>query len=168
MPNLSHIISKSNKKKLQSLTLLDAPAERTCDCRDEPCPVANSCLECNVIYQAEVKRLDTNKIEKYVGLSSGPFKPRYRVHKGNIRNANEKGTKLSSHIWDLKGQNVEYELKWKYIAKAASYTPSSGTCNLCIKEIYFILYKKEESTLNSRSELFNPCPHRRKFKLNRN
>ena len=112
--------------------------------------------------------MDTSKVEKYVGLSGGPFKPRYRVHKGNIRNEHEKGTKLSSYIWELKAKNVEFELKWKYIAKAAAYTPSSGTCYLCIKEIYYILYKKEESTLNSRSEIFNPCPHRRKFKLSRN
>ena len=122
----------------------------------------------NVIYQAEVKRLDNDQIEKYVGLSGGPFKARYRVHKGNIRNANQNGTNLSTFIWELKRENVEYELKWKFIAKAPSYTPSSGKCSLCTKEMYFIIYKEKETTLNNRTELFNPCPHRRKFKLCKN
>ena len=52
------------------------------------------------------------------------------MHKGNIRNKDEKGTKLSSYIWELKAKNIDFELKWKYIAKAAAYTPSSGTCYL--------------------------------------
>ena len=120
------------------------------------------------MYQASVTRQDTGKVERYIGLSSGPFKSRYSVHKGNIRNRNEKGTKLSTYIWGLKNQNIQYELKWKYLAKAKSYTPSSGKCNLCNKEIYFILYKPQESTLNNRNEVFNSCPHRRKFKLHQN
>ena len=144
------------------------PIPRLCNCRDEPCPVGEQCLVSDVIYQATVTREDSGHSESYVGLSGGPFKSRYRVHKGNIRNRDEKGTKLSKYIWELKNQNIGYELKWKYLAKSSSYNPSSGKCNLCIKEIYFIMFKKENCTLNSRSEFFNPCPHRRKFKLGRN
>ena len=127
-----------------------------------------NCPESEVIYQAKVKREDTGETKTYVGLTGGPFKIRYRVHKGNFNNRNQKGTKLSKYIWTLKDNRVNYELKWKYIAKARAYTPASGTCNLCIKEIFFILYKKEESSLNERNEIFNPCPHRRKYKLCQN
>ena len=87
---------------------------------DEPCPVEGQCLTPEVIYQATVTREDNGHIEKYVGLSGVPFKARYRVHKGNIRNANQNGTNLSTYIWELKRENVEYELKWKFIAKASA------------------------------------------------
>ena len=153
---------------MQEYSSNDLPHERLCDCRDEPCPVEGQCLTENVIYQASVKRLDTQHIETYVGLSGPPFKLRYRVHKGNIRNSNESGTKLSKYVWTLKRENINFEIKWKFIAKASSYTPASQKCNLCNKEVYFILYKGPQATLNSRTELFNPCPHKRKFKLSRN
>ena len=168
MPNFSQIISRNNKKKMRDFANENLQAPRLCDCRDEPCPVEGQCLTPDVIYQATVTRQDNGHIEKYVGLSGGPFKLRYRVHKGNIRNRDEKGTKLSKYVWDLKRQDVSYELKWKFIAKAPSYTPSSGHCHLCIKEIFYIIYKKEESTLNSRNEVFNTCPHKRKYKLCKN
>merc|ERR1711954_553467 len=153
---------------MQEFIQQNLPEERKCNCRDEPCPVGGTCLTPDVIYQATVRRVDNGHTENYIGLSGGPFKERFRVHKGNIRNRNEDGTKLSNYIWDLKRQNLEYELKWKYIAKASSYKPSAGKCNLCIKEVFFIMFKPQEATLNSRSEFFNPCPHRRKFKLVKN
>ena len=126
------------------------------------------CLTPDVIYQATVTREDNGESKTYVGLSGGPFKVRYRVHKGNLRNRGESGTKLSKYMWQLKDQGGHYELKWKYIAKTQSYTPSLGTCPLCTKELYFIMFRKEISSLNERNEIFNPCPHRRKFKLYKN
>ena len=168
MLNFNQINSRNNKRKMQEFIQQNLPEERKCNCRDEPCPVGGTCLTPDVIYQATVRRVDNGHTENYIGLSGGPFKERYRVHKGNIRNRNEDGTKLSNYIWDLKSQNLEYELKWKYIAKASSYKPSAGKCNLCIKEVFFIMFKPQEATLDSRSEFFNPCPHRRKFKLVKN
>ena len=165
MPNLSNILSRNNKIKLQKFKNQDLPAQRACDCRDEPCPMDGNCLESEVIYQASVKRLDNGDCQKYIGLTGGPFKIRYRVHKGNINNKKQKGTKLSKYVWELKNNGIHYELKWKYIAKAKPYSPASGTCNLCTKEIFYILYRKEESSLNERNEILNSCPHRRKYKL---
>ena len=77
MANMSQIISRSNKRKIQEFRKLGQPEERTCDCRDEPCPVEGQCLISDVIYQATVKRLDNYETETYVGLSGCPFKPRY-------------------------------------------------------------------------------------------
>ena len=168
MPNLGQIISRNNKRKLDEFKQQNEQNQRTCDCRDEPCPVEGSCLTPETIYQATVTRTDNGQYEKYVGLSGGPFKSRYRVHKGNMRNRHEGGTKLSKYVWSLKDDNINFEIKWKYIAKANAYTPAAGRCNLCIKEIYIILFKKEESSLNERTDIFNPCLHRRKFKLYKN
>ena len=102
MPNFSQVISRNNKRKMHEFLKQDMPDPRLCNCRDGPCPVEGECLTEEVIYQAAVTRQDNGQTEKYVGLSGGPFKSRYRVHMGNIRNRDEKGTKLSKYVWKLK------------------------------------------------------------------
>ena len=85
MPNLKQIISRNNKRKIQEFKTQNEPIQRTCDCRDEPCPVEGKCLTPDVIYQATVTREDNGEKKTYVGLSGGPFKARYRLHKGNMK-----------------------------------------------------------------------------------
>ena len=59
---------------------------------------------------------------------------------------------------------IDFEVKWKILARAKGYNPITGLCRLCLKEKFFILYKTETASLNKRSEIFTPCPHR-KFKF---
>ena len=69
-------------------------------------------------------------------------------------------TKLSSHVWELKDRGINYDIKWKLLERAPTFNPVTKKCRLCLKEKYFIMYRKENSTLNKRSEVFNTCRHR--------
>ena len=42
-----------------------------------------------------------------------------------------------------------------------SYNPLSKKCRICLKEKYFIMHRRDGSTLNKRSEVYNTCRHRR-------
>ena len=72
--------------------------EVPCNCGPEDCPVGGSCQTKGVIYKATVTT-DENTIFKYIGLTGGPFKDRYRHHQSNFRTRNPKNrTKLSEKI----------------------------------------------------------------------
>ena len=163
MPNFGQVISGHNKGILKQTQ----PQQGLCNCRNKAeCPVQNQCLKEDVIYQATVKRLDNQMTETYVGLTSNTFKARWANHKTSFRLiSHQNETKLSTYIWELKRQGINFELKWQLIAKSKSYSPSSKNCRLCLKEKYFILFRKEMATLNKRHEFFTPCAHKEKFKL---
>ena len=67
---------------------------------------------------------------------------------------------LASHIWDLKKQNVDYEITWKILERAKPFSPVSRICNLCTKEKYFIIFEPEKASLNKKEELNNHCLHK--------
>ena len=142
-----------------------------CNCQGGPqnCPLDGKCqLEGeNVVYVCQVTRDDNGEVERYCG-SSQWFKTRFYQHNGNERHwKNRNKTKLAGYIWKLKSNNppLSYKLKWYIIDKGRTYNPVTGKCRLCLKEKYHILYNKEQSSLNSREEVFTPCPHKKKFLL---
>ena len=163
MPNMGKLISGHNKKLIKT----ENTTEREANCRDPTqCPLGQECLTKDVIYQAQVKRADKDTVEKYVGLTSTPFKLRWSNHKVSFTHPSRQNeTKLSTYIWDLKRQGIAFELNWKILEKSNSYSPSTKKCWLCIKEKYFILFKPKEATINMRHEFFSPCPHKAKYKL---
>ena len=73
------------------------------------------------------------------------------MNKEKYRNS----TTLSSHIWNLKDRNKQYDVTWKIISRKEAYKPGSKTCRLCLEEIFSILRNKKESTLNKRKEIWN-------------
>ena len=170
MPNMGQIISKANKKKIQTHRTKNEVEARTCNCaRNKTCEVGGKCLTSSVVYCASVTRTDTNETSTYTGLTQDSLKSRINKHHYTFRHAKERDrTTLSSHIWRLKEQNVNFELKWRILAKAKSYHPATKICHLCNAESYFILRKPETASLNSRTEIMNKCRHMNKFKLCRN
>ena len=132
----------------------------------DKCPVEGRCHESGVVYQASVRQPDKNLTNTYVGLTDTSFKLRYNQHMLSMRNKNyQHSTRLSDHIWDLKLKNVDFELSWRIISKTNSYSPTSKTCSLCNREIYYIIYKSHMASLNRRNELMSTCRHSRKFKF---
>ena len=160
MPNISKIISGQNKRKLEPET-----AHPPCKCTLNPCPVEGKCETSGVVYQCVVKETVSGKSESYVGLTSKSFKDRFTKHKASIRNENYLPTSLSKHIWNLKRRHVNFELSWRIISKAKPYSPSSKCCELCLRELYYILYDKKKASLNKRNEFFGYCLHKDKFLL---
>ncbi len=167
MPNIKQIISTHNKAVLKKCEPKPNLNPRTCNCRNNTmCPLDNKCMTPSVVYQATVKRHDTNTEETYVGLTEHSFKTRYNGHMSSFKNnENKHATALSEYIWTLKDKNVQYSLKWKILSKAKPYSTSNKLCNLCIEEKYFIIHRPDLSSLNKRNELVSACRHRKKHLL---
>ena len=165
MPNMNQIISKHNKSITKSKP--NNPVQKDCNCRrGTTCPLNGKCQQKGVIYQATVTRNDDNKKDTYIGLTDNTFKTRYNGHTHSFRNENKRNaTTLSQHIWNLKDNSINYSITWKIVSKGKSYSPSSKTCNLCLKEKYFIICKPEMATLNNRNELATGCRHKAKYLL---
>ena len=162
-PNLARTISAHNSKVISQT--LPKPNVKKCSCpQNAVCPLGGECLEENIVYQATVSSND-GATEKYVGLTGPQFKKRLGNHKKSFKHekyAHE--TTLSSHIWKLKEKNIDFEIKWKLLARAKPFTPVTNTCNLCTREKYFILYHPEQATLNSRNEM---CRHKEPMLLDK-
>ena len=137
-----------------------------CNCRNKnSCPLEGNCKERNIVYQAEVTTPQSK--ETYIGLCDTTFKERYRNHTCSFRNERYKNaTELSKYIWSLKDRKINYEIRWRKIRQARSYSNINKKCNLCLCEKYFIICKPEMSTLNHRNELTSICRHSKKFLLN--
>ena len=170
--NLQHPQTRSRRKLQQQLQQQQQHIKnekRSCNCRGGPrnCPLGGRCLtEKSVVYYCKVTRLDTRTSEYYTGLTEGAFKYRLYGHNSSFKNNKGKNnTMLSKHVWWLKSNNIPYQLEWKILGKAKSYNPVTKVCRLCLLEKYFIMYKPETATLNSRDEFFNPCRHKWKFML---
>ena len=164
MPNMGRLISKTNKPKLKTDDTVAQP--KTCNCNGRQCPVGGNCLESEVIYQAEVKRAISGEVSTYIGLTQDTFKKRHNQHMSDFRLLQYRNkTRLSSHIWDLKEKGVNFDLSWRIVAKAKAYSPGSRSCNLCNSEKFFILFRPQLASLNSRNELMSKCKHKDKFKL---
>ena len=111
-----------------------------------------SCNVQNIVYQAEVTTPTTR--ETYIGLCDTTFKLRYRNHICSFRNERYRNAvELSKHVWNLKDQNIKFDIKWRKVKQACSYSNVTKKCNLCLWEKYFIICKPEMSTLNNRNEL---------------
>ena len=76
-----------------------------------------NCNVVSIIYQAEVTSQTTK--ETYIGLCDTPFKLRHRNHTSSFRSERYRNaTELSKHVWNLKDQNIQYDIKWRKIKHA--------------------------------------------------
>ena len=108
-----------------------------------------------------VTETKSGKVETYAGLTCRTFKTRFNEHNNNMNNPGDRSkSKLSAHIWDLKDKGVNYEVKWKLLDRAPVFNPITKKCRLCLKEKFWIMYRKDSSSLNKRNEVFNTCRHR--------
>ena len=132
------------------------------------CPLEGKCMNKNIIYQASVTQEMSGKVDTYIGLTSTTFKARLANHQQAFKNKNlQTSCKLAQFIWGLKEKNIDFNIKWKLIARGAPYSITSNTCKLCTLEKYYILYKPTMATINKRSELVNNCRHKSKQLLDK-
>ena len=57
-------------------------------------------------------------------------------------------------IWNIKDNNVNYNIKWKTVDQIPKFNPITKKCWLCIKETYFLIFQPDGAKLNDRSELY--------------
>ena len=162
MPNVASIISGHNKKVINTEEGNGPPP---CTCTLYDCEVEGKCEQTGVIYQCKVTETTRGTSETYIGLTANSFKDRLTKHRRSFRVEGYHRNSLSTHIWDLKRRQINFEISWRIVAKARPYSPSAKYCKLCIKEIYYILFERENSSLNKRQEFFGYCLHKSKFLL---
>ena len=163
MENMGTIIKKHNNKILRAPTTSE-PAG--CKCRDKTkCPLPKRCETKALIYKATITSAGEQK--NYIGLTSNTFKERYTQHKSDFNLEHKRfKTALSKYVWELKKANKKYNISWEVMKRASPYTPSSKKCNLCGWEKVLILSAdRDKNNLNQRSEISNPCLHRKKWLL---
>ena len=105
------------------------------------CQLEGKCLTSGIIYQATVTRND-NKLGTYTGLTNSTFRTRFTALISSFKNMNRgNATILNQYIWTLKEKGIEFIAEWKFRAKGKSYSPATGTYNLCLREKYFIIFQ---------------------------
>ena len=167
MPNIKSSISKHNSKILRN-TENELQPDPGCNCRagEEQCPLEAKCLTDKVVYRATVTE-DSGTVNTYTGLTSNTFKQRYYSHTNTFKyRDSDKSTTLSTHTWNLKDKNENYDISWEIVDRAPPYNPTTKKCRLCQREKYYIVFEPDGATLNKRSELYNTCRHRLKDLLN--
>ena len=161
-PNMAKIISGKNGKIL-------TPNEengKICSCtknKKDLCPLDQKCLSKNIIYQATVSH-PNQETTTYIGQTSCDFKARLAVHKQTFKDQNETKTSqtaLSKYIHKQNSKGFDPTVTWKLIDRGKSFSPVTGVCQLCVKESFYILFKPELAKLNSRSEIFSACFHKK-------
>ena len=155
MTNMGNIIKKHNSN------ILSPPDEcKDCDCESENvCPVNGECRKSNVIYQATITT-EKHETHTYTGLSMNTFKERWTQHLSNFRVFSPKPkTTLSKKVWELKRDNIVFDVTWRIKETSKPYTPMTKTCNLCTSEIFHILFNPQDANLNSRTEIKGHCRH---------
>ena len=71
----------------------------------------------------------------------------------------EKSTELSKYIWELKDNNIQYNLKWRIASKARPCVCGRRKCDLCFTEKLTIIKADPKSLLNKRDELVSKSRH---------
>ena len=165
MSNMKQVISMHNTKVGQQQENNPPPG---CNSRGgrATCPLDGACLTPGVVYEAKVIRRDNRKAEFYTGVTVGPFKTRYYGHSHDLRTPSQRrSTCLSKYVWELKDNGVAYDIYWKIIARGRGFNPTTRSCQACLKEKYYIMFRPEGATLNDRTEFYNTCRHRKTLLL---
>ena len=165
--NMKTHIDSLNKSKLRG----GGPSmPARCNCKKEPCPVQGICGTSNIIYRADVTSKEPNNNTKtmtYFGQTTRAFKTRYGEHKNTFSTpkkplARREGTasiadqieekknksELAAHVWQLKEQKKEFNIRWKIERKSVPYVNGAKACNLCADEKTSICLGDPSCTLN--------------------
>ena len=108
--------------------------------KKDECSMQNRCLAESIVYQATVTTNDGEAKQTYVSLTETTFKTRYNNHKASFTNPTKRNaTELSKHIWDLKNENVGFDIKWKVLKRAKSYiiAPQTDVIFAYMGEIFY-------------------------------
>ena len=153
MENVTQIIKRHNRKIIQPNPKATTSA---CNCREKPsCPLNGACLTKSIVYMAEVTTQDQNQ-KQYIGMTENDFKGRFNMNKQSFNMPkHENSTSLSKYIWELKGTNINYDIKWSILKRAKAYVAGLRDCNLCQAEKLCIVNADKKKVLNKRSALIS-------------
>ena len=82
------------------------------------------------------------------------------------------GTTLATFVGNLRNSGVDIDifahLEWAVKKHATPFNPVSNQCFLCLYEKYFILWDRQDASLNKRTEIFSVCRHKECWLLVKN
>ena len=159
LPNVASILNNTRSQRTEKET------NKMCNCRDSAkCPIGGECLKTAVVYEATLQT--ENSQFQYIGLTEHTFKRRYNAHTSSFRHESQRlSTELSKKVWELKEQNIPFNLKWTILKHGQPYRGGMRTCDLCLTEKLCILDSQHKNLLNKRREILNKCRHMNKFSL---
>ena len=165
LPNMGSYIARHNAKILKQNSDQQTKPPPKCNCqvsKKSECPVPGACNQRGVIYQATVTSEGGKNTQTYIGLAKD-FKSRFSKHKASIATPSPKNsTTLSTHFLNQEAAGLNPKLSWRFLkTNLPTFNPVTNKCILCISEKFHILYKSELGTLNSRSEIFSACRHKK-------
>ena len=165
MQNMQAIINRHNKTLLAKNGNANTTSSKTCKCRVKAdCPLQGNCLVKLIVYQATLESSDGPKI--YYGSCSTTFKARFYNHNQSFKHPKKRhATELSKAVWKEKDRGLSPKITWQITKQASAYSSGARSCNLCLEEKLAILKADLRTNINKRSEMFNKCRHRSKFKL---
>ena len=108
---------------------------------------------------------DSNKV--YIGICEPLIKERIANHNKSFNNRQyEKDTCLSEHIWGLKDQGRDYNIKWSVVKRVGAWNSVTGKCGLCTAEkVKINCFEQKEILINKRFDLVSKCRHQNKYLL---
>ena len=154
MPNLASIIKAHNNEVSKDISKC---MQKPCNCqKKDVCPLDGKCQTNNIIYNAEVRRMNSNDTKVYIGLTEHPFMQRYSNHIQSLKHEKYgNSTELSKLVWQFKRESEEFKITWSINQSAKAYTNKTKFCNLCLTEKLSIINADKTAILNKRSELIS-------------
>ena len=104
---------------------------------------------------------EDGKTNSYTGHRSTTFKACLGTHRQSFKTEGMNPTSLSNFIWDLKRKNKKFEVHWEILDRGEPFSPITNKCALCDKEKFYILFRPESASINSRDEIFSSCRHKK-------
>ena len=130
------------------------------------CPLQGNYLVESIMHQATLESSNGPKI--YYGSCSTTFKARFHNRNQSFKHPKKcHATKLSKAVWKEKDCGLSPKITWQITKQAFAYSSGARSCNLCLEEKLPILKANLHTNINKRSEMFNKCRHRSKFKLSK-
>ena len=163
VPNMGSYLAKHNAKILKNNQVGHEPLQPKCNCqksRKHECPLPGACNQSGTIYQAQVD-IENHEPEFYIGLARD-FKKRWYKHRDSLEDKNFEGhSTMSTYVWKQREKGLNPTVQWRILERNLSnFNPIEETCRLCTREKYRIVLEPSSATLNKRTELFPPCPHK--------
>ena len=111
------------------------------------------------ILQVDVSNKVNNDQKFYFRLAATAFKERYNNHKRDVKYMKyQYNTEVTKYIWNLKNNNIKYNIQWKVFDK--SYGNSNSKCKFCLtKKLRIINHVNDNNMLNKKPELINKSRH---------
>ena len=97
-------------------------------------------MQINVlVLVCEIQNFIQNKHKTSVNFERKPMEKHAKTSWiKNTKNVKTKRNLISKHVWHLKQNKTDFNIKWSIIKKSISYTGGSKRCNLCLdKKLLF-------------------------------